>query len=103
LWGEQEYDFFKKFNSLQNEKSLNIVKFEEIVDEIKACVTKHLSEIAVNDLVKQLKLIKDIYLLGRGELFLEFIKQTKNISNKMINDGTARGNNTVLNVQMFQY
>jgi gamma-tubulin complex component 4 len=101
LWGEQEYDFFKKFNSLQNEKSLNIVKFEEIVDEIKACVTKHLSEIAVNDLVKQLKLIKDIYLLGRGELFLEFIKQTKNISNKMINDGTARGNNTVLNVQMF--
>jgi gamma-tubulin complex component 4 len=103
LWGEQEYDFFKKFNSLQNEKSLNIVKFEEIVDEIKACVTKHLSEIAVNDLVKQLKLIKDIYLLGRGELFLEFIKQTKNISNKMINDGTARGNNDILNVQMFQY
>lgn len=42
-------------------------KLEDIIDEIKLCVSEHLSDIAIKeaDLFKQLILIKDFYLLGR--------------------------------------
>ncbi|XP_058447167.1 gamma-tubulin complex component 4 homolog [Malaya genurostris] len=95
LWGEQEYMFFKKFHQLQMDENLNIAKFENIVDEIKLCVTEQMSEIAIKeaDLIKQLKLIKDYYMLGRGELFSELLKQTKSLNTlfaKGITDGSSR-------------
>lgn len=67
IWGEQEHIFFKKFHELLQKDKLTVVKFEQVVDEIKLCVTEHLSRIAIYeaDLVKQLKLIKDFYLLGK--------------------------------------
>ncbi|XP_055851463.1 gamma-tubulin complex component 4 homolog [Episyrphus balteatus] len=78
LWNENEHIFFKKIQALQLDEELNVSHYERVIDEIKSFVTTRLSEIAVNqaDLVQQLKLIKDFYLLGRGELFLEFIKRT---------------------------
>lgn len=95
LWGEQEYEFFKKFHQLQMDENLNIAKFEHIVDEIKIRVTEQMSEIAIKeaDLVKQLKLIKDYYLLGRGELYSELLKQTKSMRtlfSKGITDASSR-------------
>lgn len=95
LWGEQEYEFFKKFHQLQIDENLNIAKFEHIVDEIKVRVTEQMSEIAIKeaDLVKQLKLIKDYYLLGRGELYSELLKQTKSMRtlfSKGITDASSR-------------
>lgn len=95
LWGDQEYSFFKKFHQLQLDENLNIAKFEHIVDEIKLCVTEQMSEIAIKeaDLIKQLKLIKDYYLLGRGELFSELLRQTtslKKLFGKGITDGSSR-------------
>ncbi|XP_053693934.1 gamma-tubulin complex component 4 homolog [Sabethes cyaneus] len=95
LWGEMEYEFFKKFHQLQMDENLNIAKFENIVDEIKLCVTEQMSEIAIKeaDLMKQLRLIKDYYLLGRGELFSELLKQTRSLKtlfSKGITDGSSR-------------
>ncbi|XP_019541203.3 gamma-tubulin complex component 4 homolog [Aedes albopictus] len=98
LWGDQECAFFKKFHQLQLDENLNIAKFEHIVDEIKLCVTEQMSEIAIKeaDLIKQLKLIKDYYLLGRGELFSELLRQTKSLKtlfSKGITDGSSRDMN----------
>lgn len=79
LWNNCEIEFFNKIQSLQSASyELDVAKHEQIIDEIKNFISKRLSEIAINqaDLVQQLKLIKDFYLIGRGELFLEFIKQT---------------------------
>lgn len=78
LWNKNEHVFFKKIQALQLDEELNVSHYERVVDEIKSYVTTRLSEIAVNqaDLLQQLKLLKDFYLLGRGELFLEFIKKT---------------------------
>lgn len=92
IWGEQEHIYFKKFHELLQKDKLTVVKFEQVVDEIKVCVTEHLSRIAIHeaDLVKQLKLIKDFYLLGRGELFYEFIKAIKPIYAKTVNEGIVR-------------
>lgn len=82
LWNNREIEFFNKIQSLQcGTYELDVAKHEQIIDEIKNYISKRLSEIAINqaDLVQQLKLIKDFYLIGRGELFLEFIKQTSAI------------------------
>uniref|UniRef100_A0A182IW86 Gamma-tubulin complex component n=1 Tax=Anopheles atroparvus TaxID=41427 RepID=A0A182IW86_ANOAO len=99
LWGEQEQQLFRRFHQLQNEENLNVTKFEHLVDEIKEQVTKHMSVIVVEeaDLVRQLRLMKDFFLLGRGELFSEFLVQTQSLLiGKEINDGTARDLNRAL-------
>lgn len=71
IWGDQEYEFYRKFHELQQHDKLSVVTFEKIIEEIKISVTEHLSEIAINeaDLLKQLKYIKDFFLLGN---FIDF-------------------------------
>lgn len=92
LWDGKEHFYFAKIQALQNDSELNISHYERVVDEIKSYVTSRLSEIAVNqaDLMQQLKLIKDFYLLGRGELFLEFIRQTYIINKDADNENKLR-------------
>lgn len=77
---------------LQYDPRLNVAHYERVIDEIKRYVTERLSQIAVDqaDLMKQLKLIKDFFLLGRGELFLEFIKRTHSINRSPVTDATVR-------------
>ncbi|XP_010145126.1 PREDICTED: gamma-tubulin complex component 4, partial [Eurypyga helias] len=53
----------------------SLVDFESVVDRIRSTVAEHLWKLMVeeSDLLGQLKIIKDFYLLGRGELFQAFI------------------------------
>lgn len=90
LLGDREYEFFQQFQDLMSNKDFNLPKLELIVDDIKKCVAQQLSDTCINeaDLVNQLKLIKDFYLLGRGELFLEFVKQISSIAKKVVTDST---------------
>lgn len=92
LWGDQEYEIFRKFYELQNEEVINVSKLEQIVNVIKTCVTEHLFVIAMHEanLSHQMRLIKDFYLLGRGELFHEFIKYTKILMSNPINESSTR-------------
>lgn len=92
LWNEKEHIYFAKIQALQNDSELNVSHYDRVIDEIKSYVTSRLSEIAVNqaDLVQQLKLIKDFYLLGRGELFLEFIRQSYVINKDTDNENKLR-------------
>lgn len=84
LWNQREHIFFNKIQKLYNCHSINNGAYEYVVNDIKLYVTERLSEIAFNqaDLIKHLKLFKDFYLLGRGELFLEFLMQLQNIETK---------------------
>ncbi|XP_021925023.1 gamma-tubulin complex component 4 isoform X3 [Zootermopsis nevadensis] len=81
IWGEREEEFFQKLQSLQAMRTFNRTEFEKTIDEFRSCVTEHLWKLAVEEaeLFLQLKLMKDIFLLGRGELFLEFIHQAGRI------------------------
>ncbi|CAD7086154.1 unnamed protein product [Hermetia illucens] len=92
LYNEKEHVFFKMIQELQYDPRLNVAHYERVIDEIKRYVTERLSQIAVDqaDLMKQLKLIKDFFLLGRGELFLEFIKRTHSINRSPVTDATVR-------------
>lgn len=83
LWNNRQQFYANKLNAIIDSKSIHIDRYEPVIDEIKNYVSERLSVIAIKqaDLVKQLLLIKDFYLLGRGELFLEFIKQSKSVLN----------------------
>lgn len=75
--------FFSTFGSLfAKSEKLNHGKFRQIIVDMKKYVTEHLYKIAKkdSDLMHQLKLIKDYYLLGRGDLYEEFIKECRMLS-----------------------
>ncbi|KAJ4427759.1 hypothetical protein ANN_25412 [Periplaneta americana] len=77
IWGDREVEFYRKLQNLQAMKNFSRTEFEKTVDEFRSCVTEHLWKFAVEEaeLFQQLKLMKDFFLLGRGELFLEFIRK----------------------------
>lgn len=93
LWNKQEHVYFNKIQKLYNCNSIDNGSYEHVVNEIKLFVTERLSEIAFNqaDLIKHLRFFRDYYLLGRGELFLEFIMQLKSINTRgSITENLAR-------------
>lgn len=92
IWGEKEYEYFLKFQNLQKKHIFDIVEFERTIDELKQCITELLWRVAVEEaqLVQQLKLVKDFFLMGRGDLFLEFIRLTAHILNKPPTQHTSR-------------
>lgn len=89
FWNSQEHVFFGKIQSLSNCHDSS--EYEQVVNEIKLFVTERLSEIAFNqaDLIKHLKLFREYFLLGRGELFSEFISQLQNTKNMDIKENQA--------------
>lgn len=102
VWGEKEHEYFGKLQSLQMKPVFNVIEFENTIDEIKKCVTRLLWQVAVDDaqLLQQIKLIKDFYLIGRGDLFLDFVKLTSHILNKPPTSHTSRDVNLAFQMTM---
>lgn len=102
VWGKKEHEYFGKLQSLQTKHIFNVTEFENTIDELKKCVTKLLWHVAVDDaqLLQQLKLIKDFYLIGRGDLFLDLIKLTSHILNKPPTNHTSRDVNLAFHMTM---
>ncbi|XP_038605873.1 gamma-tubulin complex component 4 [Tachyglossus aculeatus] len=71
----QEDTFAAELHRLKQQPLFSLVDFELVVDWIRSTVAEHLWKLMVEDagLLSQLKIIKDFYLLGRGELFQAFI------------------------------
>lgn len=90
LWDDQ--DFIQQFQDLHVDSGANMLKLVKLVETIKIYVSEKLTKIALKqvDLIKQLRLIKDFFMLGRGELFLEFVKKTQGIQNAALDEHTAR-------------
>ncbi|MEE6503321.1 hypothetical protein FKM82_004799 [Ascaphus truei] len=72
---DQEYTFAAELHRLKQQPLFSLVDFESVLDGIRSTVAEHLWKLMVeeSDLLGQLKMIKDFYLLGRGELFQAFI------------------------------
>ncbi|CAF91584.1 unnamed protein product, partial [Tetraodon nigroviridis] len=71
----QEDAFATELHKLKQEPLFSLVDFENLIDRIRSTVAEHLWTLMVeeSDLLEQLKIIKDFYLLGRGELYQVFI------------------------------
>ncbi|XP_031831423.1 gamma-tubulin complex component 4 [Nomia melanderi] len=102
IWGDKKYEYFLKIQNLQKDPIFNIVAFERTIDELKQCVTELLWRVAVEEsqLVHQLKLVKDFFLMGRGDLFLEFIRLTAHILNKPPTNHTSRDINLAFQIAL---
>lgn len=102
VWGEKEHEYFGKLQSLQMKPIFDVTEFENTIDELKKCVTRLLWQVAVDDaqLLQQLKFIKDFFLIGRGDLFLDFIKLTSHLLSKMPTSHTSRDVNLAFQMTM---
>uniref|UniRef100_A0A8C8DFY1 Gamma-tubulin complex component n=1 Tax=Oryzias sinensis TaxID=183150 RepID=A0A8C8DFY1_9TELE len=71
----QEDTFAAELHRLKQQPLFSLVDFEDMIDRIRSTVAEHLWTLMVEeaDLLEQLKIIKDFYLLGRGELYQVFI------------------------------
>ncbi|XP_017293969.1 gamma-tubulin complex component 4 [Kryptolebias marmoratus] len=71
----QEDLFAAELHRLKQQPLFSLVDFENLIDRIRSTVAEHLWTLMVEeaDLLEQLKIIKDFYLLGRGELYQVFI------------------------------
>uniref|UniRef100_A0A6I8S1I5 Gamma-tubulin complex component n=1 Tax=Xenopus tropicalis TaxID=8364 RepID=A0A6I8S1I5_XENTR len=77
----QEDTFAAELHRLKQQPLFSLVDFESVLDRIRSTVAEHLWKLMVeeSDLLGQLKIIKDFYLLGRGELFQAFIDIAQNM------------------------
>ncbi|XP_078678204.1 gamma-tubulin complex component 4-like [Branchiostoma floridae x Branchiostoma belcheri] len=76
-----EDQFAEELHQLSKASLFNLAAFESVIDRIRKSVAEHLWKLVVEeaDLIGHLKLMKDFYLLGRGELFLAFIDCAQSI------------------------
>ncbi|XP_063238738.1 gamma-tubulin complex component 4 isoform X2 [Bacillus rossius redtenbacheri] len=100
VWGDRELQFLHRLRELQNAQSLNVAALEEVVDDIRMCLAQHLWQLAVDkaELFTQFRLIKDFFLLGRGELFLEFNHLASNILQKTPTSKSEREVNSAFQI-----
>lgn len=71
----QEDLFASELHRLKQQPLFSLVDFEKLIDHIRSTVAEHLWTLMVEeaDLLEQLKIVKDFFLLGRGELYQVFI------------------------------
>ncbi|XP_034247180.1 gamma-tubulin complex component 4 [Thrips palmi] len=81
LWDQCGQQYFERLSQISQSSLLNIGYLDETVEIIRGFITEQLWKLAVEQaqLPMQMRLIKDMFLLGRGELFLEFIKVAESI------------------------
>ncbi|XP_067104999.1 gamma-tubulin complex component 4 [Osmerus mordax] len=77
----QEDLFAAELHRLKQQPLFSLVDFENLIDRIRSTVAEHLWTLMVeeSDLLGQLKIVKDFYLLGRGELYQVFIDHAQHM------------------------
>ncbi|CAL8351442.1 unnamed protein product [Merluccius merluccius] len=77
----QEDLFAAELHRLKQQPLFSLVDFENLIDGIRSTVAEHLWTLMVeeSDLLGQLKIVKDFYLLGRGELYQVFIDHAQHM------------------------
>lgn len=88
LWDGKESSYCTMIENLNNDEKIDIFKMEALINEMKKYVSQRLSEISMieDDMNKQIRLVKDFYLLGRGEFYLEFLRHLYGGSNDVSSD-----------------
>ncbi|XP_059164768.1 gamma-tubulin complex component 4-like [Physella acuta] len=81
IMSTREEEFALDLHELSKLPEFNSVSFETIIDKIRAHAAEYLWVLVVEEsgLRGQLKIMKDFFLLGRGELYLAFIDQAQHL------------------------
>uniref|UniRef100_A0A8D8TUZ2 Gamma-tubulin complex component n=1 Tax=Cacopsylla melanoneura TaxID=428564 RepID=A0A8D8TUZ2_9HEMI len=75
---EREDELRAELDYIVANEVFSVIRLEKIVDTLKFCVTKYLWTLVIHraDLYSHLKYMKDFFLIGWGELFVEFLSKT---------------------------
>ena len=78
---KNEIEFGRSLHELQKKPLFHLPSFEKEIGMIKSRITEHLWCLLVEEgeLLRHLKLLKDFYLLGRGEIFRSLIEKSKDL------------------------
>uniref|UniRef100_A0A0A9X8V5 Gamma-tubulin complex component n=1 Tax=Lygus hesperus TaxID=30085 RepID=A0A0A9X8V5_LYGHE len=78
------FDVLSKMHQLEDCETLNVDSFDAFISDIFNGVNRYARQLAeeIADVRGQLVLMRDLYLLGRGELFQEFILRSKSYLNR---------------------
>lgn len=78
---DSEEEFSRELHVLSMMLRFDEQKFEDVINRIRTCVAEHLWTLVVKEssLFGQLRILKDFFLLGRGELFLAFIDKAQTL------------------------
>ncbi|KAL8582302.1 hypothetical protein ACOMHN_037059 [Nucella lapillus] len=78
---EREAEFTRDIQKLAQNPTFSGSAFEALVDKIRLHVAEHLWVVVVQEgaLTGELRVMKDFFLLGRGELYLAFIDQAHHL------------------------
>ncbi|GFR74511.1 gamma-tubulin complex component [Elysia marginata] len=81
IMSSRESEFASDLQHLSKQPEFNSISFETVIDKIRAHSAEYLWVIIVeeSDLTNELSIMKDYFLLGRGELFLAFIDQAQHL------------------------
>lgn len=96
---KSEVEFGLSLHKLQQEPVFHLPSFEKEIDRIKARIAEHLWFLVVEEgqLLKHLKLLKDFYLLGRGEIFRSLIEKSKDLLRAPPNANTSHNMKVIFN------
>ncbi|XP_011152217.1 gamma-tubulin complex component 4 [Harpegnathos saltator] len=102
VWGHKETWFFRLLKDLQAKSVFNVIEFDRAINDMKQLITENLWRKAVTEaqLMQQLRLVKEFFLMGRGDLFLEFIKLTAHILSKAPTSHTSRDINLAFQIAL---
>eukprot|EP00002_Diphylleia_rotans_P027316 TRINITY_DN5471_c0_g1_i10.p1 TRINITY_DN5471_c0_g1~~TRINITY_DN5471_c0_g1_i10.p1 ORF type:complete len:598 (-),score=82.11 TRINITY_DN5471_c0_g1_i10:407-2200(-) len=78
LSSDEILSFSSEFLKIQNQPLFDSYEFEEVVDRVRNCIAYKLRELVVvkHDLVSQIRLLRDYYLLGNAIFFQNFLEGT---------------------------
>lgn len=76
VFKNREMELYRNFESLLKTQSFDVTALEKLVLEIKSYVVEYLWQVAVEEhhLFDELRLIKNFYLLGQADIFIDLLK-----------------------------
>ncbi|KAH9499205.1 Gamma-tubulin complex component 4 [Bulinus truncatus] len=81
VMSNREDEFASDLQELTKLPEFNSIRFESVIDKIRAHAAEYLWILVVEkaNLTSELRTVKDFFLLGRGELYLAFIDQAQHL------------------------
>ncbi|XP_065285861.1 gamma-tubulin complex component 4-like isoform X2 [Dermacentor albipictus] len=78
---EQETEFLDRLQKISEAAEIDLFQLEAFVNDVRSAAAAHLWQLFVEEgcLLSQLRLLRDAFLLGRGELFLHFSQVAKDL------------------------
>lgn len=74
IWEGKEMEYYNRIRTVGDQRG-NMAEFRNVIEQCRSKLTKYLWSVMLKEghLIEHLKLIREYYALGRGELFQQFL------------------------------